>query len=160
MIVDVLGSAPSEVELARTLFREYEKSLGISLCFQGFEKELAGLPGDYAFPRGRLLIVRDGDAVAGCGALRPLAANLCEMKRLYVREAFRGRGVGRFLAESLIEQARSIGYRAMRLDTMPSMTAAIPLYRSLGFRDIEPYTTNPVPGALFLEMELSQAAEK
>jgi len=148
------ASTSEEIEIARALFREYEKSLGISLCFQGFEKELADLPGDYAPPRGRLLLAREQKETAGCAALRPLSPDICEMKRLFVRDAFRGRGVGRLLAETLLSEARSIGYRAMRLDTLPSMTAALPLYRSLGFRDINPYTRNPVPGALFLEKEL------
>jgi len=154
MIRWAAAATPADIDLARLLFREYETSLGISLCFQGFEEELAGLPGAYAPPRGRLLLAREGDAPAGCGALRPLADDICEMKRLYVREAFRGLGVGRLLAASLIAEARTIGYSRMRLDTLPSMTAAIPLYRSLGFREIPPYTRNPVPGALFLEKEL------
>jgi ribosomal protein S18 acetylase RimI-like enzyme len=148
------ADAPAEIDLARFLFREYEGSLGISLCFQGFEEELAGLPGAYARPRGRLLLAREGDVLAGCGALRPLDPEICEMKRLYVREAFRGRKLGRLIAESLIKEARAIGYRRMRLDTLPSMTAAIPLYRSLGFHEIPPYTKNLVPGALFLEKQL------
>ena len=148
------AATPADIDLARLLFHEYETSLGISLCFQGFEEELAGLPGAYAPPRGRLLLAREENAPAGCGALRPLADDICEMKRLYVRQAFRGRGVGRLLAGSLIAEARTIGYARMRLDTLPSMTAAIPLYRSLGFREIPPYTKNPVPGALFLEKEL------
>ena len=154
MIGCAAAASSADVELARKLFREYETSLGISLCFQGFEEELAGLPGAYAPPRGRLLLAREGNEPAGCGALRPLADDVCEMKRLYVREAFRGRGVGRLLAESLITEGRAIGYARMRLDTLPSMTAAIPLYLSLGFREIPPYRRNPIPGALFLEKEL------
>jgi len=148
------ATAAAQIELARTLFREYESSLKISLCFQGFEQELAELPGAYAPPRGRLLLAREDDEAAGCGALRPLSSEACEMKRLYVRDAFRGRGVGRLIAQALLGEARGIGYRAMRLDTLPSMTAAIPLYRSLGFREIPPYTANPVEGAIFLEKEL------
>jgi ribosomal protein S18 acetylase RimI-like enzyme len=143
-----------EIERVRDLFREYERSLETDLCFQGFEQELSALPGAYVPPRGRLLLARDGDALAGCGALRPLSQEICEMKRLYVRDAFRGRGVGRLLAETLLAEARSIGYGAMRLDTLPSMTAAIPLYRSLGFSEIAPYTVNPVAGALFMEKTL------
>jgi len=143
-----------DIRQARELFREYEQSLDTDLCFQGFERELEGLPGAYALPRGRLLLAREGEILAGCGALRPLGEETCEMKRLYVRDSFRGRGVGRLLAETLLAEARSIGYRVMRLDTLPSMTAAIPLYRSLGFVEIPPYTVNPVPGALFMEKEL------
>jgi putative acetyltransferase len=148
------ASTAEEIEQARNLFREYEQSLDTDLCFQGFEGELAELPGAYAPPRGRLLLAREGEILAGCGALRPLSEETCEMKRLYVRDEFRGHGVGKLLAETLIAEARSIGYEAMRLDTLPSMTAAIPLYRALGFREIPPYTVNPVPGALFMEKKL------
>jgi ribosomal protein S18 acetylase RimI-like enzyme len=135
-----------QVAEARALFREYERSLGIDLCFQGFEQELAGLPGAYAPPRGRLLLATDGDALAGCVALRPLDDSACEMKRLYVRPAFRGRRAGRRLAERVVAEARSIGYACMRLDTLPSMKEAIALYRALGFVEIAPYTTNPRAG--------------
>jgi ribosomal protein S18 acetylase RimI-like enzyme len=148
------ASTPEEIEQARSLFREYEQSLDNDLCFQGFEQELASLPGAYGPPRGRLLLAREGETLAGCGALRPLSEETCEMKRLYLRDAFRGRGAGRLLAETLIGEARSIGYRKMRLDTLPSMTSAIPLYRALGFYEIEPYTINPVAGALFMEKKL------
>ncbi|PYN55272.1 MAG: GNAT family N-acetyltransferase [Candidatus Rokuibacteriota bacterium] len=143
-----------DIERARELFREYETSLGVDLCFQGFEQELAGLPGAYARPSGRLLLAVDDGRPAGCVALRPLGADGCEMKRLYVRPEFRGRRVGRLLAERVIAEARAIGYPRMRLDTLPSMKEAIPLYRSLGFAEIGPYYANPVPGALFMERAL------
>lgn len=139
----------------RELFEEYAANLGISLCFQNFEEELAGLPGSYAAPGGTILLADvDGEA-AGCVALRPLETpGVCEMKRLYVRERFREMRLGRALAEAVIEQARRSGYRAIRLDTLPSMGRAIGLYEKLGFKDIAPYCENPHEGVRYLELKL------
>ncbi|HZU43194.1 MAG TPA: GNAT family N-acetyltransferase [Terriglobales bacterium] len=140
----------------RTLFNEYAESLGFSLCFQSFEVELAQLPWEYAPPSGRLLLARSGAAVAaGCVALHKLEDGICEMKRLYVRPQFRGTGLGRRLAEEIIAQARDIGYRRMRLDTVVSvMGRAVELYRALGFREIAPYRENPIPSASYMELDL------
>ncbi len=139
---------------ARRLFEEYAASLDFDLSFQDFDREVASLPGDYAPPRGAILLAEDDSGVAGCVALRPLADGTCEMKRLYVRPAQRGSGLGKLLAEAVLAEARVRGYRSMRLDTVPGMEAAMALYRSLGFREIGPYRANPIPGALFMEREL------
>lgn len=187
--VQVLGIAQvtaDQIGLAREVLVEYARSLGFSLCFQGFDRELERLPGEYAPPAGRLLLARVAGAepegersapggergaaerlaedrlvkerVAGCVALRrigEIGEGACEMKRLYVRPAFRGLGIGRALAEAALAAAREAGYRRMRLDTIPAeMAAAVALYRELGFRDIPPYYENPIPGALCMEREL------
>lgn len=145
----------AEVAQARALFEEYAASLGVSLCFQGFDRELAGLPGDYAPPAGRLLLARVDGELAGCVALRPLAPDVGEMKRLFVRPRYQGLGLGRRLATAVIQEARALGYARLKLDTLPSMTAAIGLYGSLGFSDTAAYRDNPVPGARFMELSLS-----
>jgi putative acetyltransferase len=147
-------ATPADVAEARALFLEYAAESKLDLCFQGFDEELAALPGKYAPPGGRLLLARDGDGTAGCGALRELSVGVCEMKRLFVRPAFRKQGVGRLLAEQLIEEARRIGYMTMRLDTLASMHAARALYESLGFRRIPAYYANPLAEVVYLELVL------
>ena len=145
----------AQIDYVRTLFREYASSLGFSLCFQSFDAELAGLPGEYSPPEGQLLLAFCDSIPAGCVALRKLEDGICEMKRLYIRPEFRGRGLGRDLVLALIEQARQSMYGKMRLDTIAaSMAEAVGLYRSLGFRDIPPYCRNPISGAIYLELDL------
>jgi ribosomal protein S18 acetylase RimI-like enzyme len=138
----------------RQLFQEYAASIGVDLCFQGFAQEVASLPGSYARPAGRLLLARHESEPAGCVALRALESGICEMKRLYVRPQFRGSGLGRLLITRVIQEATEAGYRQMLLDSLPSMQAAIGLYRQLGFRDRSPYGGNPVAGAVFLQLPL------
>lgn len=147
-------ATPGEIDMVRELFEEYERSLGFDLCFQDFSRELAELPGAYAPPGGRLLLVTSGPRPAGCAGIRKIGDDICELKRMYVRPEFRGMKLGRRLALLLINEAKRIGYRTMRLDTIDTMTEAIGLYRSLGFRNIDPYYDNPVPGARFMELGL------
>ncbi len=147
-----------EIDGVRMLFVEYATSLNVDLCFQNFNEELLGLPGEYGAPRGSLLLATVDDELAGCCAMRPLDAadypNACEMKRLYVRPAYRGLRLGRMLAETTLEAARVAGYDCILLDTLNDMEAARALYQELGFEDIPPYYYNPIPGAHYLKAEL------
>jgi ribosomal protein S18 acetylase RimI-like enzyme len=152
-LIQVTGGP--ELEEIRALFLEYARSLDFSLCFQNFDDELRQLPGDYAPPDGRILLCRVDGQTAGCIAVKSLGGGICEMKRLFVRPAFRGRKIGSLLASKLIKEAKEIGYRAMRLDTIAvTMKPAIELYRSLGFREIPPYCDNPIPNAVYFELTL------
>jgi putative acetyltransferase len=149
------AESPAQIAQARELFLEYAQSLGFSLCFQNFDDELAKLPGDYAPPEGRLLLAECEGELAGCVALHRLDQDICEMKRLYLRPQFRGKGLGRILAERIIAEARLIGYRRMRLDTVePVMKDAVAMYRRFGFKEIAPYCPNPNPGVLYMELAL------
>ncbi len=155
---------PGDLAEVRTLFSEYAAGLDVDLCFQNFQSELVTLPGKYEPPNGRLLLAWDDGEAVGCVALRPLDeqsceidGQSCEMKRLYVRPAARGQQLGWRLAERICEEARAMGYAHIYLDTLPSMVSAIGLYTTLGFRRTEPYTLNPVEGALFLVRDLSHA---
>ncbi|WP_296354093.1 GNAT family N-acetyltransferase [Ramlibacter sp.] len=147
-----------DLDALRAAFREYAQNLGVDLCFQHFDQELAQLPGEYAAPRGALLLARVDGEVAGCCALRPLDAadypNAAEMKRLYVRKAFRGFGLGRHLVEAMLDAARQAGYASVLLDTLDDMEAARALYEDLGFEAIPPYYHNPIPGAHYLKVDL------
>jgi putative acetyltransferase len=150
-----LAESVAQIAQARELFLEYAQSLGFSLCFQNFDKELANLPGDYAPPDGRLLLAEYEGQPAGCIALHKLEPGICEMKRLYLRPQFRGKGFGRVLADRIIAEARQIGYQRMRLDTVePVMKDAVAMYRKIGFREIAPYRPNPIAGALYMELLL------
>lgn len=149
--MDITDARHDDLDPVRALLREYEASLGVSLDFQGFDDEVAELPGAYAPPGGALLIAAEG---AGCVALRRIDDETCELKRLYVRPEWRSHGLGRQLTAAALERARALGYRRVRLDTLPGMERAQALYAELGFREIAPYRPNPVPGARFLELDL------
>jgi putative acetyltransferase len=154
-LIFIQAESPAQIAQARELFLEYAQSLGFSLCFQNFDQELAGLPGEYAPPEGRLLLAEYEGQPAGCVALHGLESGICEMKRLYLRPQFRGKGLGRVLAERIIAEARQIGYRRMRLDTVqPVMKDAVAMYRKLGFKEIAAYCANPMAGMLYMELEL------
>src|ERR1044071_6005593 len=153
------ATTDEDIEAARALFNEYAAGLGISLCFQNFDHELSTLPGDYAPPDGRLLLAKIDDQIAGCIALRKLAPGICEMKRLFVRPRYRSTGLGRDLVNTILDEARKLGYTHMRLDPLPGrMDKAIALYRSIGFVDIEPYYRS-VEGAKFMELDLATNQE-
>jgi ribosomal protein S18 acetylase RimI-like enzyme len=145
---------PGHLAAVRDLFREYARSLGVDLGFQGFEAELAGLPGRYGAPGGALLLAVEGYTACGCVALRPLAPGVCEMKRLFVRPDFRSRGLGRTLAERILREGARRGYAVMRLDTLSGLTEAIRLYERLGFRRTDAYYDNPLPGVSYWEIDL------
>jgi putative acetyltransferase len=157
----VTPDTPELIAATREIFREYAQSLDVDLCFQNFEAELAGLPGDYAPPSGCLTLAFVDSALAGCGALRPMAEgdypNACEMKRLFVRPAFRRFGLGRILVQALLDEAQRAGYSDVLLDTLDDMEAARGLYSSLGFEEIPPYYYNPIPGAHYLKAALGVA---
>ena len=147
------------IDEIRVLFREYEAFLDEDLCFQSFEEELATLPGKYAPPDGVLLLAMENGQTAGCGALRKINAQTCEMKRLFVRPAFRGRGLGRTLAERLIAEAVARGYHSMLLDTLEKLTSAVALYKALGFKPTEPYYGNPLSGVLYWRLDLTRTSD-
>jgi putative acetyltransferase len=151
----IQAHTPEEIQIARELFEEYAAWIEVSLCFQNFAQELLELPGYYAPPDGRLLLATVDDQIAGCAALRKIGEGTCEMKRLFLRAAFRGRGLGRKLTQAVIAEARQIGYERLRLDTLPGrMDRAIDIYRSLGFKEISPYYDNPFSDVLFMELSL------
>lgn len=154
MLEIIWAQTSQDLEQVQILWREYANSLDFDLDFQGFEQELAHLPGDYAPPQGLLLLANYQGQLAACVAIRQLEESICEMKRLYVRPEFRGLGIGRALAQLVIEQTRTMGYTVVRLDTAPSMEPARALYTSLGFKNISPYRYNPIEGAIFMELEL------
>lgn len=149
------AKSQEQIELTRQLFLEYAESLGFDLCFQNFDKELANLPGEYAQPTGRLLLAVNGSASIGCVALRKFDEGACEMRRLYVKTEYRGRGIGKILTETIIIEAKSVGYRRLLLHTLPAMKSAFAMYRSMGFTEIPPYDPTPVEGAVFMDLKLS-----
>jgi putative acetyltransferase len=153
-MIAITPALEADIEVARVLFREYQEGLGVDLSFQDFASELATLPGAYAPPGGRLLLARDDISVLGCVALRAVTNDTCEMKRLFVRPGNRASGVGRRLVERLLDEARTVGYKRMLLDTLPTMTGAQRLYEQLGFRDVPPYRHNPIQGTRFLGLDL------
>jgi len=158
--LDLRAATAADIAACRELFLEYQASIGISLCFQGFDRELAALPGDYAPPRGGLWLAEVDGLLAGCVALRPLGEESAEMKRLFVRSDYRGRRIGLALARHVIDAARAIGYRSLKLDTLPSMADAQRMYARLGFVDTAPYNDNPVGGVRFMSYDLRPSIQR
>jgi len=157
MSVDIIKArSKRDINIIRELFQEYANSLGFILNFQHFDKELNSLPGDYAPPEGCLLLVYTGNQAVGCVGLRKISKGICEMKRMYVRKKYRGKGIGRKLANKIIKEARRIGYERMRLDTISTMVEAIHLYKSMGFKEIKPYYYNPIEGTKYMELKLRE----
>jgi len=154
MLNIIAANSSEQLDTVRKIFREYEEFLGFDLCFQDFENELASLPGVYAPPAGRLYLAEYENRLAGCVALKKIGPDICEMKRLYVKPEFRGKKLGRKLAEMIVEEGREIGYNKMRLDTLQRLPAALKLYRSMGFVETEPYVHNPHEDVVFMELDL------
>jgi GNAT superfamily N-acetyltransferase len=154
-VLTISEAAENQMPLVRDLFREYARELGVDLCFQGFEEELRDLPGKYARPSGVVLLAEWEGEVAACGAIKPLEPEVAEVKRLYVRPAFRGRGISRRLMEALLEEASSLGYRRVRLDTLARLEPALALYRSMEFQEIPPYNFNPEADIVYLERSIT-----
>ncbi len=152
----IQARATDDIDAVRALFREYQRFLKVDLCFQGFAEELATLPGRYAPPQGRLLLAWGGEQAAGCVALRPLENGVCEMKRLFIRSAYRGQGLGLMLAQRIIHEAIAVGYPVMRLDTLDTLERAMRIYENLGFQRCAPYYANPLPGVVYWQRALSK----
>jgi putative acetyltransferase len=150
---------PDELSVIKDLFQEYAESLNFDLDFQDFREELETLPGKYSAPLGSILVVRENGEIVGCVAVRPLSPDICEMKRLYVKPAHRRKNIGRELALAIIDEAKRLGYKAIRLDTVEAMTEASALYRALGFQQIDAYCYNPIPGAMHFELKLGESEE-
>ena len=150
---------PDEITVIKDLFQEYAESLNFDLDFQDFSQELETLPGTYSAPKGSILVAKENGETLGCVAVRPLGSEICEMKRLYVKPAHRGKKVGRELAVAIIEEAKRLGYKAMRLDTVEAMKEASALYWALGFQQIDAYYYNPLPGAMYFELKLGESGE-
>ena len=155
MLNIIEATSPHQIEVAAELFREYQQFLEVDLCFQGFEQELATLPGKYAPPEGAILLAEQNGEIAGCVAVRLLKSDICEMKRLYVKDEFQGLSLGRKLTEAIIDKAKQLGYKKMQLDTLQRLARAIDLYEKLGFKQIQPYYANPLTEVVYWELDLT-----
>ncbi len=155
MLKIIQATTPEQLETARNLFREYQQFLNVDLCFQGFEEELASLPGKYAAPYGEILLAEFDGKMAGCVAVRAIKGDICEMKRLYVKDEFRGLSIGKTLAEEIIAKAKQLNYKKMQLDTLERLPAAMGIYQQLGFKKISPYYANPLDEVVYWELDLA-----